>query len=294
MPLIMHYLVINPAAGRGRAAALLPEVERFFASEGLPITVLRTRRPKHATALVAALPQEARVLALGGDGTLHEVAAACVHTKRTVGVLPAGSGDDFAFALGIPRHELESALKTVRQGRVRQVDTGLVNGEVFLNAFGVGFDADVAYGVRHAPKLLRERIAYLYTILATLSRLRSLAVQVTVDGQLVFQGPSLLVSVQNGPRTGGSFLFAPQAKPDDGLLDIVVAGRFGRLGTLGILPRVMKGTHVGHAKISLFQGRSLHIHWETPRPGHMEGELLEPSRDFHIELRPRSLRVFAP
>ena len=96
----MYYLIFNPNAGRGRSLGLLQQTQRFFDDNQLPLTVLTTTHPKHATELVCNLPLEALVLSLGGDGTLHEVVNACIHTQRTVGILPAGSGDDFAFALG--------------------------------------------------------------------------------------------------------------------------------------------------------------------------------------------------
>lgn len=290
----MHYLIVNPAAGRGRALALLGQVERFFADRALPLTALRTAYPRHATELVRALPLDARVLSLGGDGTLHEVAAACVRTQRCIGVLPAGSGDDLAFALGLPRRDLAAALHGVLTGRLRQLDVGEVNGEVFVNAFGVGFDADVAYGVAHAPRPLKERSAYLYTIVNTLRRLRTIDVSVRADGAEVFQGSSLLVAVQNGPRTGGSFLFAPGARPDDGLLDLVVAGNFSRRGTLAILPRVMHGRHLGHPKIHLFRARRVQLRWAQARPAHMEGELMAASSVFDISVLKGVLQVYAP
>lgn len=290
----MHYLIVNPVAGRGRALALLGQAERFFADRALPLTVLRTAYPRHATELVRALPLDARVLSLGGDGTLHEVAAACVRTQRHLGVLPAGSGDDLAFALGLPRRDLAVALHGVLAGRLRQLDVGEVNGEVFVNAFGVGFDADVAYGVAHAPKPLKERSAYLYTIVDTLRRLRTIEVGVRADGAEVFQGPSLLVAVQNGPRTGGSFLFAPGARPDDGLLDLVVAGDFSRRGTLAILPRVMRGRHLGHPKIHLFRAKRVQLRWAQARPAHMEGELMAASSAFDISVLKGVLQVYAP
>ena len=290
----MYYLVVNPVAGRGRALALLSTVQQFFEAEGLALTTFLTERPVHATEIVRALPEDARVLSLGGDGTLHEIAAACLYTERTVGILPAGSGDDFAYALDIPRDDPIAALRIVRDGCWRAFDTGNVNGETFVNSFGVGFDADVAYGVRHAPPVLRERGAYLYTVLATLGRLRNVPVSVTVDGAAVFAGPALLVAVQNGVRTGGSFRFAPHAVPDDGLLEIVVAAGFGRVGTLRILPKVIKGTHLGHPQVFTCRGQDITLEWATMRPGHMEGELLESATHFRIRVQPASLRVFAP
>jgi diacylglycerol kinase (ATP) len=290
----MYYLMFNPNAGRGRSQALLQQAQTFLDSYQLAYTVLTTTHPKHATELVCQLPVNATILSLGGDGTLHEIVNACVYTPRTVGILPAGSGDDFAFALGLERNNIQQALEVIRQGKIKMVDTANVNGETFVNAFGVGFDADVAYGIYTAPKFLKERNAYFYSIFATLSKLENIPVKVTIDNQQVFNGPALLVSTQNGPRTGGSFLFSPKAKVDDGLLDVVIAGKFGRLGTLNILPKVLTGAHVGHPKVHIFQGKEVRLEWVRPRPGHMEGELLEPAKTFDIHIQASSLRVFIP
>lgn len=290
----MYHLIFNPNAGRGRSRALLEQALAFFRHHNLDVTVLTTERARHATEMVCQLPLDAIVLSLGGDGTLHEIVNSCIHTGRTVGILPAGSGDDFAFALGLERHNIQQALNVIKQGKTKTVDTANVNGETFVNAFGVGFDADVGYGIYTAPKFLKERNAYFYSIFATLSKLESIPVNVVIDDKKVFNGPSLLVSTQNGPRTGGSFFFAPDAKPDDGLLDVVIAGDFGRLGTLNILPKVLKGTHVGHPKIKILRGKEVRLEWSRPRPGHMEGELLKPAMTFDIKIQSASLNVFAP
>ena len=249
----MYHLVVNPAAGRGRARSSVETVQVFFETKGWPLSTFFTEQPEQATLYVESLPDDATILVLGGDGTLHEVAAACVHTKRILGILPAGSGDDFAYALGIPRDDLRVALNSVECGATRRVDTGTVNSHTFINAFGVGFDADVAYGIKQAPSFLKDKAAYYYTILATLHRLESSPVTVCIDGVSVFRGPALLVATQNGPRTGGSFLFAPEAKLDDGLLDIIIAGPFGRLETLKLLPNVVKGKHLSHPNIFCIQ-----------------------------------------
>lgn len=290
----MYYLVVNPVAGRGHAQRSFEAVRNFFEQKGWALTTFFTERPGQATDYVRNLPPDATVIVLGGDGTLHEVALACVHTARVLGVVPAGSGDDFAHALGIARNNLGMALKNIERGNIRRIDTGAVNGQTFINAFGVGFDADVAYGLRHAPPWLRDKAAYYYTILATLGRLECSPVTVTLDDASVFEGPALLVSTQNGPRTGGSFLFAPEAKLDDGLLNIVVAGSLGRLQTVRLLPKVAQGKHLSHPQVFAFKGREMRLEWAKLRPGHMEGEVLPPNTSFHVQIQPQSLTVLAP
>lgn len=289
-----YHLIVNPVAGRGFALRARAQVEAFFAARGLPLGVHVTERPGHARLLAAALPGDARVLALGGDGTLHEVAGACLGTERVIGVLPAGSGDDFAEALGIRHHDLAGALEVVVAGETAWVDSGRVNGQPFFNALGTGFDADVAYAVRQAPKLFKEKNAYYYAILRTLRRLEAVEVEVEVDGATLYQGPALVVAVQNGPRVAGAFRFAPQASVTDGLLDVVVAGRFGRLSTLGVLARVLRGTHLEHPRVHHAQARRISVRWARPRVAHMEGELVVASARFEVEVCARSLRVFVP
>ena len=289
----MYHLIVNPTAGRGRALAGLPRVEAAFEARGKPLSVHMTHAPGHATSLVASLPEDAVVLSLGGDGTLHEVARACVNTARTVGVLPAGSGDDFAFALGIGRRTLDEALAVVFAGHVKRVDTGIVNSRPFVNTLGVGFDAEVAQTVRGAPPFLKERAAYVWAVLQTLQRLETPLVTATVDGHTFYHGPALLASVQNGPRTGGSFLFAPPARVDDGRLELIIAGAIRRRAIPNLLARVMKGQHLNHPEVRLVSGKHIELTWERPQAAHMEGELLAAERHFNIKICPASLRVFA-
>lgn len=288
----MYHLIVNPEAGRGRALALLPAVEAFLKRQRWPYQRYVTAKQGDATDIAAQLPADAQLLVLGGDGTLHEAALACVNTGRTVGILPGGSGDDFAFGLGVPRDPL-AVLARLSPERTRRVDVGQVNGIPFVNVFGVGFDADIAAAIREAPRFIKGSAAYLYTILRQLSRLQVQQVEVAVDGQTVYSGPSLLVTTQNGPRSGGSFRFAPEARIDDGLLDVVVVGAFQRLSTVMMLPRVIRGTHLSHPRVKLFRGRRIELRWEQPRPGHTEGELVAPERCFSIELLPGALKVFA-
>ena len=292
------HLLVNPLAGRGRGIAYLEAVVEGLRSNGRDVIVLRTESAGHARTLVAAVPDGGTVVAMGGDGTAHELLPACLARDLRLGVVPAGSGDDFAFALGIGRSDPAAAVATVLGGRERRIDVGLVNGEPFVNAFGTGFDADVARRVLAAPRQLRGLGRYLYGILSAMRAFHLAEARLELDegsGQrLAFEGRSLLVTVQNGPRGGGSFLFAPGAALDDGAFDVLVAGEFGRLGTLGILPRVMRGAHEGHPRIWRFAARALTLTWSRPMAAHAEGEPLPAEARYEVSLRPRALRVLAP
>lgn len=292
----MLHLVVNPIAGRGRALRALERVELALRADGRPFDVHVTAAPRHATDIVMGLPAGATVVAVGGDGTVHEVALGCLARGFPMALLPTGSGDDFAFALGIDRRRLADALAALRNGATeRSLDVGVVNDVPFVNGFGSGFDADVASRVLHAPRVYRGLGRYLYGIASAMRDFRLAAARVRVDGRTVHDGPALLVGVQNGPRAGGSFLFSPEARADDGLLDVVVAGAFHRLGTLGVLPRVMRGTHLRHPRIALVRGREVEVDWSSPVVAHVDGEALDAGAGrFRIETRAGALRVLDP
>jgi YegS/Rv2252/BmrU family lipid kinase len=294
---VLH-LIVNPTAGRGRALPHLDAIVRTLEAAGATVAVHTTSDPEAARALVATLPEEATAVAVGGDGTVHAVMRACLAHDRRLGVLPFGSGDDFAHALGLGRTRPDEAVRALLDGRERRIDVGTVNGEPFVNAFGTGFDADVARRILAAPPSFRGVARYLYGVFSALRdfRLADVALDMTgADGaRQRFEGPALLVAVQNGPRTGGSFRFAPGARPDDGVLDVVVAGAFGRAGTLAILPRVMRGRHLDHPEVHRFAATSVDVQWSTPVAGHAEGELQPVERAYRVRLRPGALRVVAP
>lgn len=265
---------------------------------GLEAEAHLTTAPGHGTRLARALPPGSTAVAMGGDGTVHEVALGCLEAGHRLAVLPFGSGDDYAHALGLDRRQPEQAVATLLQGRDRLVDVGMVNGQPFVNAFGSGFDADVAHRIRKAPAMLADLAKYLYGVISAMADFDLAHAEVemeTADGKVLrHQGRSLLVTVQNGCRTGGSFCFAPDAVLDDGLFDVIVAGDFSRLGTLAILPKVMRGKHLGSPRVRWIRARSVRLRWSRPVASHAEGELLESVADYEVKLLPGALRVLAP
>ncbi len=293
----MH-IIVNPSAGRGRGLAHLDAVVEALAAGGRSVEVLRSETAGHARTLVDAVPDGGTVVAMGGDGTIHELLPACLARELQLGLVPCGSGDDFAFALGIPRDDPIAAAATVLAGHERRVDVGMVDGHPYVNTFGSGFDADVARRVLAAPRYVRGLGRYLYGILTAMRDFSLATVRIEVGdagGQRVaFDGPALMVAVQNGPRAGGSFLLAPDASVDDGRVDVVVAGAFGRLGTLGILPKLMQGAHLGHRMVSHHSAQTVTLTWSRPMPVQMEGEIQPPRARFEVVVRPQALRVLAP
>ena len=284
----MPLVVVNPAAGRGRVGRLAPRLLEAFRGR---VRVVYTEGPGHAAGLVREAPEE-RVVAVGGDGTVHEVLKG-LRPDQALGVVPVGSGNDFARMLGVHRLAPEEALNRALSAPARRVDLGLVNGEPFGASLGLGFDAAVARRALSAPRFLVGMPRYLYGIFAELRSLVLPELELLAEGTPVYRGPALLAAVMNGPTYGGGFPIAPMADPADGRLEAIVAGRFGRLGVLGILPRLMRGRHLGHPEVRHFSAPAFEVRFDRPTPAHADGEVLEPRTTFRVELRPGGLQVLA-
>jgi diacylglycerol kinase (ATP) len=287
----MH-LVLNPAAGRGEAAGRRAYIERFLEERGFAPVWHVTRGPGHARRIVLGLPDGAIAVAVGGDGTVHEVAAACAGSDKVLGVLPAGSGNDYVKALGVGT-SLRRALEVLVAGGVRLVDAGEVNGVTFNNGLGIGFDAEVAAGVTEAPSYLGGAGRYAWSVARLLWNFRCHEAVLRLDGRVV-EAETILVAVALGTTYGSMFRLAPDAKLDDGLFDVIWSQRVSRGEVLRLVPAVLRGTLLGHRKVHLARVREVDIELSEEVPAHVDGEILEPTRVFRSRVLPGALRVVAP
>ncbi|MDX2004250.1 MAG: diacylglycerol kinase family lipid kinase [Meiothermus sp.] len=292
--------VVNPAAGRGRVGGMVGRLEAILAKTGQPYRLVLTQAPGHGVEVARQAPEGSRVVAVGGDGTVHEVVRGLAGlgpgSDKAVGVVPVGSGNDFARMLGLRNLTLEAAVHTAFSGRVRPIDLGMVNGRPFAGSLGIGFDAEVAQKALTAPPLLTGLPRYLYSIFGVLSGLSLPTLSLRSSGATLHQGKALMVALMNGRTYGGGIPVVPGAKFDDGLISGVVAGEFGRLGVLGILPRLLRGTHVGDPRVRLFEGTDFVLDFDRPVPAQADGEALGSAQTYRVGLIPAGLRVieFSP
>jgi YegS/Rv2252/BmrU family lipid kinase len=231
------------------------------------------------------------VVAVGGDGTVHEVLKGLAGTGKVLGVVPIGSGNDFARMLGLKGLSWREALEHALFAPEEAVDLGLVNGEAFGASLGIGFDALVAKKALAAPSFLRGMPRYLYALFSVLKDLRLPEGRVLVDGKEVYRGRLLLLAAMNGPAYGGGIPIAPMADPRDGLLSLVLARELSRPGVVLILPRLLLGRHLGHPQVLFLAGREVAVEFPHPVPAHADGELLPESAVYRATVRPLGLRV---
>jgi diacylglycerol kinase (ATP) len=286
------HLVLNPTAGKGRAAGLRTFVSRFFEERGLRAIWHVTEGPGHAGSIVRGLSGKASVVAVGGDGTVHEVAAACAGTGRIMGLLPAGSGNDYVKALGVGTG-LRRALEVLVEGKVRVVDTGEVNGVPFNNGLGIGFDAEVAAGVAEAPARLGGTGRYVWSVGRLLRNFRCHEARLIIDGEAI-EATTILVAVALGTTYGSMFRLTPGAVLDDGLFDVIWSEEVNRAEVLRLIPAALRGTLAERRKIHTSRAREVEVELSEEVPAHVDGEMLVGTRHFMARVLPGTLHVVAP
>ena len=210
------------------------------------------------------------IVAAGGDGTVGEVANALVGTNIPLGVLPMGTGNDFARTLGIGL-DLNLAVRTIVFGKTTNIDLGKGPGGYFINVAGCGFDAEVAYQINHKFRRLRGTSAYIVAVVSTLMKLQPYPITLTIDGVLQHE-TVMLCAVANAKTYGGGMRIAPNADISDGLFDIVLVGKVTKLEFLRTFPKVFKGTHLDHPQVKVLRGQTVRIESDRKMPVLADGE----------------------
>jgi len=262
-------VLMNPTAGRGRHGRLAEDVLAALRTGGAEVRPLQAHSVDEADhACREAVGRGAGALvAVGGDGTVNLAIQAVAGTGVPFGVVPAGTGNDFATAIGQPEGDPVAAAKAVAgalaSGRTRALDLGRIDSadgcqRSFGAVLGAGFDAIVNERA-NAMRWPKGRRRYDFAIFAELMRLRARRYRMVLDGRSV-ELDAVLVAVGNTSSYGGGMKMCPAADPTDGLLDIVVAGAISRTTLLRLQPRVYKGTHVEHPMVTCYQARIVELH----------------------------------
>lgn len=269
-------LLVSPAAGSGMAARVAGRVAATLREsvDRLDTLVAETAAGTAVLAKRAVDGGADVVVALGGDGMAHLAVQACAGSATALAVIPAGTGNDLARALAVPPEPLTAAAATgvaLRAGRVRPLDLGRVSGgSWFATVLCAGFDSAVN---ERANKLRWPRGPRRYdvAILAELTKMRPYPLLVETDTDTV-RLDATMVSLGNLPYYGGGIPICPDARPDDGLLDITVVGATSRRDLVTILPRLRTGKHLEHPAVATLRARSVHLSGENRWVAYADGE----------------------
>ena len=320
------HVLFNPAARGGRNRALRPLLARRLAEAGVDAEVWETAAPGDAERMARAIGEDGGlVVVAGGDGTVHEVANGLVGTDGSLAVLPLGTGNDFAHALGVADDLAEAARQLAAAtprpadvGRVRWTDAaGETHVRVFANGLGAGFDARVA-ALASETKWLGGQAAYLAAVFRVLWAWRRPALRARVQtvvpegaasagpsggppdggptaGALDVEGSLFLCEVGNGHSAGGGFLLTPDAVVDDGLLDVCHVRHLPTRRALRLLPQTFSGAHVAAPEVTMARVTALTLAVEPAVGLHADGEILTADAvAVEVEVLPGALTVVAP
>lgn len=294
-------IFVNPTARGNRTAASLSRIRKFFAAHAIPseFVVTTTSAELEACARAAITSGRHLLLASGGDGTFQGLANAAFGSDVILGVLPAGGGNDFANALGLPT-DTEAALDAVFQGQPKWVDllrarTADGRERLYTGGGGVGLDAEA---MRYASGVYRRipgRLRYIAAALRALRGFKPLSLSVEFPGSNLpaLHTNALLAGVLNTPTYGGGLRLAPDARIDDGWLDVAVVEDLSVREVLGVLPALLKSGELRTPKVKRIRARSVRLTTSRPCLFHADGEILGPA-PVEIEVLPRAVQVLAP
>lgn len=270
------YYIVNPHSSNGRTGRIWPSFRRILEKRAGPIRFDYTRGILHAAELASRALQDGfdTVMAVGGDGTVNEALNGFFGGERflrpdaTLGYLSSGTGGDLSRTLSYHDFSLDRQADLLLEGRVRRLDYGEVSfrgpedgirTRRFINASSVGFSGNVLHAMNRLSKMFSGKIAYQLGVLRCLINLVNHTVMVTVDGREIYQGPSLLAVVANGRFFGGGMMIAPQARIDDGILDVIVVRAMTRRSVIRKIGTIYRGTHLALPEVIYAQGREVRI-----------------------------------
>ena len=280
---MFYAFIVNPAAGSGFALTAMQKLEKKLKEKSISYMVYQTEMPGHATSIAAELAQKEEITAVvsvGGDGTAGEVAAGLTGTDKAMGIIPAGTGNDFIKSAGIP-NDPDKALDILLNGKTERIDTGIVNDLFFLNVCGTGFDVTVLDYAEKEKKKHRGLTPYLLGLIKAIFHYSSVSLRVTADGDSE-EGKYLICSIANGRYIGGGIPICPEADISDRKLDLVMIRNIRRWQIPFYLPGLMLSrdlkfgiTRHRKAENIVIEGKEMRIN--------IDGDILSMSRaEFRI------------
>jgi YegS/Rv2252/BmrU family lipid kinase len=283
-------LLVNPLSAGGKPLKVLPEVLAELERGGVEHRVVETNSLEHALeeARTAAETGET-VMTLGGDGLVGPVAGVLRGGSAALAVLPGGRGNDFARALGIPQNPAE-AVRVALEGEERRVDVAAVNGAPYVGIASLGFDSD-ANRIANEARLVRGSLAYAYAALRTLASWTPATFSVRVDGNL-HRISGYSVAVGNSKYFGGGMMLLPEAKLDDGQLDVLLLSRTSKLRYARGVAQVFTGEHLDPRFTQIVRGSVVEIDADRPFAVYADGDHLGDT-PVTVTIDPGSLRIVA-
>ena len=289
-----YLFILNPNAGMGAPKKKWPIIKNILKEKNMSGKVIVTKTHNQAITIAKDYSEDGfeNIVAIGGDGTLSEVLNGVQQSSNksnvNIGLIPLGSGNDFAKGIGLS-NDIEENIERIRIGQTVKYDIGKIEDRYFINSLGVGFDALVSANANKIKKL-RGMPKYLLAVMKTLKNLKPYAVDIKIRNYSV-KKEILLISIGNSNLTGGGFKLSPFAKPDDKIFDITIIDSLSKLKVFSLLPKAITGKHLSHKAVTSIQSDHIEIESNSPLPVYMDGEIpeLKNPKKIYVKLIPAAV-----
>lgn len=282
--------ILNPKAGHGLNRHIEKKIDEVFTASDFFIEKIFTQYSGHATELSrkSAAENYYAAVAVGGDGTVNEVAAGIVNTSTAVGIIPTGSGNGFSNFLKIP-HDVKQALNIIKNEQLKTIDSFTLNGKFGINVTGFGFDAYVAHQFAHAGK--RGFLTYIKLVMKSYFRYPEQMYEIEIDGEKKLHRQAFIIEVANGAEFGNRAVIAAPAQADDGLLDLVILRKGSLLNLPATMYRIFAGLPLKKTVAEYFTGKRIVVCPAIATYWHIDGEASGKSDTVEVIIKPGSIKV---
>ena len=280
--------IINPISGIGRKNKIQGQIDKYLNHTKFDYDIVYTEGPKHATELSKEASDEGFdvVVAVGGDGSAHEVGSSLIGTNTSLAIIPAGSGNGLARYLKLPMNH-KKAIERINEYNVKRIDTGIINGEPFLSTTGMGFDAFIAW--KFALFGSRGLFSYIWLIFQEYFRYKPKEYIIEVNGEVI-DTKAFVVICGNSNQWGNNAIIAPKAEIDDGILDLAVCKPFPFYAVFVMASLLMAGSIEESPYMTIYRAAEMKI-TQTTVLAHVDGEPVRLGRELNISVNPLSLNV---
>lgn len=284
--------VINPIAGGGKALETIPLIEETMDGLEKIYDIVLTENPGEATDIARKMAEKYSVIAaVGGDGTINEVAKGLLEAKTgTMGIIPAGTGNDMVRSLKIPLDPKKS-LKILIDGNRKDIDIGSVNGTTFLNIASIGYDADTIANHSKFKEKIKGKIVYFISVVYTIFNFKKKDLEIYIDDKKI-EEEVVLLAIGNGMYYGGGFQILPMAELDDNKLHVCIVSGLGKLKTMILLPTLLNGKHIKFKRyVRNFTADEVKVQAKEKLYLNIDGETPPKLDEFNFKLSDQKLNI---
>ncbi len=285
--------IVNPKSGMRKKRNFERKIRLFLDHSAYAPTVVYTTKSGHATELAKnALSEGIKFLvAVGGDGTINEIGQVVAGTDAVLGIIPAGSGNGLARHLGLPVYSMKKAIGIINRCKVKRIDTALINDKVFLSTAGIGYDAHVAKKMASAKT--RGLLTYFWIVSHEYLNYGPRKYTIDIDGQRI-ERKAFLITLANSSQFGYNTAISPEARVDDGFIDVCIVRKIPFLLVPFVIPRLFSRSFHKTHYIEIIRGKNVSIERKQGKSVHFDGDYYAMGKSLTMNINPSSLNIIIP